>query len=132
MEDQQRTQLTQYIQQAYQSGASLDAIRSQLIASGWRTEILEPVLTQFQATIKPADPHKVRKAIFWIAGPYVVILLVAVLEFVVRFIGSQRDDMGVISIFRIVINIFAIIIGVVAVPMMIVGPIVGIVKLTKK
>lgn len=131
MEDQQRTQLTQYIQQAYQSGASLDAIRSQLLKSGWREDIVEPVLTQFRTTIKPADPHKVRNGVLWIVGPVVALIIVALLQLVVRFFWSNVDDMGVIGIFRIVINIISLIVGMVSVPMMIIGPIVGIIKLSK-
>lgn len=132
MEDPHRAQLTQYVQQAYQSGASIEAIRAGLLRNGWRRDMVEPILAEFQAAIKPVDPHRTRNAILWIVGPLAALTLTALLQLVVRFFWVSVDDMGVIGIFRIVINMLSIIVGMAAVPMMIIGPIIGIVKLSKK
>ncbi len=132
MEDQQRTQLIQFVQQAYRSGASIDAIRAQLISSGWRDDVIEPVLVDFQAARKQADPHRVRNAVFWMVGPFAVFIVQGLLWFIIRLFWIRNEDMGIIGIFRIVINIFAIIVGMIAVPMMIIGPVIGITKLIKK
>jgi len=132
MEDPHRAQLAQYVQQAYKQGASIDTIRAGLLSSGWRDDVVAPILAEFQATIKPVDPHRTRNAILWIVGPVIVFILIAFLQLIIRFFWVRNDDMGVIGIFRIVINIFSVVVGIIAVPMMIVGPIVGIIKLTKK
>lgn len=95
--------------------------------------MINPVLAQFQpAVAKPTDPHRVSKAIWWIIGPFVALLLVAAVQLLVRFVTSSTSSMGVIGIFRIAINLLTVLVGIVAVPMMITGPIPGIVKLVKK
>jgi len=132
MEDSHRAQLATYVQKAYKSGASIDAIRAQLLKSGWRDDIVEPVLAEFQVAHKSADPHRVRNAVLWIVSPFILFGIAALAQFIMRFTLNSSDNMGVISIFRIVINIFSLIFGLVAVPLIIVGPIVGILKLSKK
>lgn len=128
MQDQQYTQVTQYIQQAYQSGASTEIVRANLLSSGWPEPVVMQLLSQQQLVAAPADPHRVRNAVFWIVGPFAFLMITALLQFVVRFTTRGGSSNG----FTTIVNFISIIIGIVAVPMMVVGPIVGIVKLSKK
>lgn len=128
MQDQQYTQVTQYIQQAYQSGASIEIVRANLLSSGWPEPVVMQLLSQQQLVAAPADPHRVRNAVFWIVGPFAFLMITALLQFVVRFTTRGGGSNG----FTTIVNFISIIIGIVAVPMMVVGPIVGIVKLSKK
>lgn len=128
MQDQQYTQVTQYIQQAYQSGASTEIVRANLLSSGWPEPVVMQLLSQQQLVAAPADPHRVRNAVFWIVGPFAFLMITVLLQFVVRFTTRGGSSNG----FTTIVNFISIIIGIVAVPMMVVGPIVGIVKLSKK
>jgi hypothetical protein len=132
MQDQHNAPLVQYIEQAYRAGASIDAIRTELLKSGWRSDVVEPALQSYQAARKLVNPHQVRDGVLWILSAFILFALSALIQFIMRFTLNSANDMGVISIFRIVINIFSLVLGLVAVPLIIVGPIIGIIKLTKK
>lgn len=133
MQDQQYAQITQYIQQARQSGLPVESIRANLLASEWPEPVVMQLLSQQQPITTPRDPHRVRNAVFWIAGPFVVLIATVLLQFVSRFAMAGTESSGLSpSGFSKAVNVLTIIIGIAAVPMMIIGPVVGIVKLSKK
>ncbi len=130
MQDQQYQQLTEYIQQARQAGVPVETIHTNLLSSGWPEGVITQLLTQAQPTATPTDPHRVRNAVLWIVGPFAALIIVVLIQFIMRFITDGGGSGSVVPV--IIVNLVSFIVGIVAVPMMIVGPIVGIVKLSKK
>lgn len=133
MQEQQYQQLTQYIQQATQLGVPTETIHANLLSNGWPEVVIAQLLSQQQPVAAPADPNRVRNAVLWIVGPFAALIVIALLQFIIRFMtndSSSLDSSG--DGVRTIINILSILVGMAAVPMMIIGPIIGIVKLSKK
>ena len=128
----QSSQLRGYIQQGINSGLSEDNIRSRLLQAGWPQAVVDAALympsnyTGQESNVpnpaQPTNTHRVRNGVLWILSPFIILVGVAVLQFLFRAAGIKSPIFNIISI-------LAGMVGVILVP---VGPIVGIIKLSRR
>ena len=128
MQDNPQDQINSYAASRLHLGVSREAVRAELKQAGWQDTQIEAA---FENHARSLDPKRVQKGILWIVSPFASLVAIALLQFIVRFIVTASGQTSA-NPFSLVINIVSILVGVAAVPMMIVGPIVGIVKLTQK
>jgi hypothetical protein len=128
----QNSQLNIYVHQSRSNGIDDITIKNQLIQSGWQeatvTAALQlltpPVGTQnhLQSPVQPSNSHRVRNGVIWILSPFILLISVAILQFLFHLVGLRSP----------IINIVSILSGIVGVILIPVGPIIGIIKLNRR
>lgn len=122
----QNSELQNYIQRSRTYGTPDDAIRGQLVQNGWPADDIDrafwaagpaPVATPARS----ADPHCVRNGVLWIASPFILLISVALLQFIINFVGFDF----------VLIKFISYLAGLTGFILIFVGPIIGIIKLTK-
>jgi hypothetical protein len=116
----QSEQLQSYIQNSRSNGLSEDTIRNELLRSGWPQATVDIALRQVPAT-QPANPHRVRNGVLWILSPFIVLTGAVVIELLCRLAGVNSS----------IINVMSVLVGIAGIILLPLGPILGIIKLTR-
>lgn len=126
-------QAATYIAQQIQQGVPSDAVRQSLLSNGWNETLVNQAFQQAEqlmsnpnsyqqpALAQPSN-HKTKNAVLWILSPLILLVGVAVINIIMRLIGSTSA----------ILNVFSLLGGMAGVVLIFVGPIVGIVKLTSR
>lgn len=125
-----------YIQQNLQQGVPEANLRQAFREQGWDEVLIEQA---FAAALAPALPstyqqpapttpvaagpnHRVRNGILWILSPFIVLVGAVIINIAVRMTGVEASP---------ILNILTILAGMVGMVLLFVGPVVGIVKLSR-
>ena len=116
----QHSQLQSYIQSCRKSGLSDELIRNELLRSGWPTDTVDAELRATGSAL-PATPHHVRNGVLLILSPFIILAGAIVLQL-------PFDRAGIHSP---IINIVSALAGIAGIIMLPLGPILGIMKLSR-
>jgi hypothetical protein len=114
------SQLQSYIQASRNSGVAEDVIRNSLVQSGWLAETVDEAL-KAPAAQHTSSPHRVRNGVLLILSPFIILIGNVIIQVIFRMAGIHSP----------IINIIAILGGIVGIVMLPLGPILGIMKLSK-
>jgi hypothetical protein len=118
-------QLKSYLGSAVRQQKTNEQIHKELAKAGWQPDQYNHLLEK----ARKAEKHRVPVGIGLILSPLLLLLLVLVLQVIVRVLVAQEIlPQGVMM----VVNIFSFLLGVIATPMLIIGPILGAVRISKK
>jgi hypothetical protein len=127
-------QVTNYIKQQLQAGDSKENIRHTLLQYNWDANLVDQALSHVMTStpqpmyaqgMGPASPqdiqpnHTVRNGILWILSPFIVLVGLVIINFLIRLAGISSP----------ILNILTVLGGMAGVVLLFVGPIVGTVKL---
>lgn len=143
MQNDASNQIDNYIHQELSSGTDETAIRHQLARSGWSDTLINEAFyrvspeTQTMPTgLLPSSDHsnttthtpapitddkRVRNGVLWIVSPFILLIGTALLSFGVRLAGINS----------VVFYLIFMLMGIAGVILIIAGPIIGIIKLSK-
>jgi hypothetical protein len=127
----QNSQLNAYVLQSRGNGIDDNTIKNQLIQSGWQESTVNASLqlpasavhsqNNVQSPVLSSNPHRVRNGVIWILSPFILLIGVVLLQLLLQLIGLRSP----------IINIIGILCGIAAAILIPVGPIIGIIKLTR-
>jgi len=125
-------QLQTYIQQARNAGLSDSTIKTELLKMGWEENLINECLriqsikpavqNSFNKDSNSAHPHKTRNGVLWILSPFIILITVSILQFVEHIFNIN------VAVF----NIIALLAGIAGLILLFVGPLIGIIKLSKR
>lgn len=138
--DQQLIQLVEYVSKCVNQGTPQATIQNQLIQAGWSQAYIDAAFRQLnlqhvnnivnQSGYPPINqaalpihsyPHKNRTGVLWILSPFIVLIGAIIINLLLRRAGFSSS----------VTNIFIALAGIVGVLLLPLGPIIGIIKLTR-
>lgn len=132
-------QLLAYCRAQLSVGTPVATLQQQLITLGWSPEVSNLAIQTAQQSLisRPSDPHRVRNGVLWILSPFIVLILIALLQVFVHFVLSRSaaptdTPSGPTNPALLVVNIISLLVGIANFFLLFAGPIIGIVKLTKK
>ena len=121
MNDPHIIQLTDYLNARFAAGADKQALVQQLLSMGWQQPMIDQAMRGVK-TVKPTDPKRVQSAMLWVFSPIILWCGTGLVQLLLSLLGVD-------SVF---IDTLALWLFIVGVPLAIIGPIVGIIKLIKK
>lgn len=131
----EQDQLVKYISEQLRQGISEDNIRQSLVQNNWDEKLVNQAFTLVrnpeyttsnlgvtsQQSNVLVKSHKVRNGVLWILSPFIVFVGTALVNIIVRFAGINSS----------ILNIVFVLAGMVGVILIFVGPVLGIIELTR-
>ncbi|HMS23520.1 MAG TPA: hypothetical protein PKB09_01810 [Candidatus Saccharibacteria bacterium] len=117
-------QLESYVNQQFDQGISESEVRQNLLQKGWDKITVDKAIeyaVDSRQSKKSSHNSKVKNGIFWILSPFIFLLIVIILNIISRFSGIDSTIIDVISLMA----------GITGIILIFVGPIIGILKLSK-
>ncbi|HTE57302.1 MAG TPA: hypothetical protein VK694_01040 [Verrucomicrobiae bacterium] len=134
--NEQLAQAANYIQHNLQQGVPEATLRQVLREQGWDEALIEQAFAAAQAPVLPAMHqqqapvpgapaglnHHVRSGVLWILSPFIVLVGAVIVNFAIRVAGVDSSP---------ILNILTLLAGMVGMVLLFVGPVIGIVKLSR-
>lgn len=130
----QYQQAISYAQQQLSQGVQVENIRNNLIQNNWDETAVNQIISIASSQVTQTDrasltnsrnttnPHRIRNGVLWIISPFILLITAIIVEIIFRALGLKSA----------IVNILSVIIGMTGSVLLIVGPIVGIIKLSRK